>query len=274
MKKRIKVVLLSALLALTGVWTVPAGAEAIPDERLLPRLTDETDLLTDEEEESLLTQLDEISERQSCDVVVAAVDGLDGKSAMEYADDFYDYNGYGMGTERDGIILLVSMEERDWWISTCGFGITAFTDEGLDYISEKFLPDLSDGKYADAFSVFAELCDDFITQAKTGDPYHEGNMPKEPFDPFLILVDLAVGLGLGYVIAFIKKGKLKSVRGKADAEDYSVPGSFVLTMNSDRFIRKFVTSRKIEVNNNSSSGGSTTHTSSSGTTHGGSGGKF
>ena len=134
MKKRIKVVLLSALLAFTGVWTVPAKAAEVPDERLLPRLTDEADLLTDEEEELLLKQLDEISERQNCDVVVAAVDGLDGKSAMEYADDFYDYNGYGMGNERDGIILLVSMEERDWWISTCGFGITAFTDDGLDYI--------------------------------------------------------------------------------------------------------------------------------------------
>lgn len=273
MKKRIKVVLLSALLAFTGVWTVPAKAAAVPDQRLLPRLTDEADLLTDEEEELLLKQLDEISERQNCDVVVAAVDGLDGKSAMEYADDFYDYNGFGMGTEHDGIILLVSMEERDWGISTCGFGITAFTDDGLDYISEKFLPDLSDGKYADAFSRFAELCDDFITQAKTGEPYHEGNMPKEPFDPFLILVDLAVGLGLGYMIAFIKKGKLKSVRKKAAAEDYTVPGSFVLTVNSERFIRNFVTSRRIEANN-SSSGGSTTHTGSSGTTHGGSEGKF
>ena len=50
MKKRIKVVLLSALLAFTGVWTVPAKAAAVPDERLLPRLTDEADLLTDEEE--------------------------------------------------------------------------------------------------------------------------------------------------------------------------------------------------------------------------------
>ncbi|MDD7113688.1 MAG: TPM domain-containing protein [Lachnospiraceae bacterium] len=42
----------------------------------MPRLTDEADLLTDAEEEELLTKLDEISERQQCDVVVATVNSL------------------------------------------------------------------------------------------------------------------------------------------------------------------------------------------------------
>lgn len=52
------------------------------------------------------------------------------------ADDFYDYNGYGYGEEGDGIIFLISMEERKWQISTCGFGITAFTDAGQEYMAD------------------------------------------------------------------------------------------------------------------------------------------
>ena len=52
------------------------NTDTIPDTRLLPRLTDEADLLTDAEEEELLTKLDEISERQQCDVVVATVNSL------------------------------------------------------------------------------------------------------------------------------------------------------------------------------------------------------
>ena len=84
----------------------------------LPRLGDDADLLTDHEEAVLLSELDEISERQRMDIVVVTTDSLEGKSAMEYADDFYDYNGYGFGNSRDGVLLLISMEDRDWWLST------------------------------------------------------------------------------------------------------------------------------------------------------------
>ena len=106
----------------------------IPEERNLPRLVDDAGLLSDSEEEELLGELDEISERQEFDVAVVTVNSLEGKTAEAYADDFYDYHGYGFGTDHDGILLLVSMEARDWHITTTGYGITAFTDAGIEYI--------------------------------------------------------------------------------------------------------------------------------------------
>ena len=247
-------------------------AQVIPDNRLLPRLTDEADLLSDSEETDLLAKLDEISDRQKCDVVVATVNSLEGKTAMEYADDFYDYNGYGYGEERDGIILLISMEDRDWWMSTCGYGITAFTDAGQKYMSDKFIPMVSDGEYADAFTKYADLCDEFLTQAKTGEPYDKSNMPKESLNIIWLPIDLAVGLFAAFIVASLKKSKLKTVRRKAAAQDYVVDGSFRVTKNYDRFITKNVTTRTIHRDDDS--GGSSTHTSSSGSSHGGSGGKF
>ena len=87
-----------------------------------PRLVDRADLLSELEEEELEARLDEISERQQADVVVVTVNSLDGKSAQDYADDFYDYNGYGIGTDKSGILLLVSMEARDWHITTTDSG--------------------------------------------------------------------------------------------------------------------------------------------------------
>ena len=136
----------------------------------LPRLVDMADLLSDSEESDLLDRLDEISERQQVDIVVVTVDSMEGETVMVYTDDFYDYNGYGFGDNRDGIILLISMGEREWYISTRGYGIRAITDGGREYISEQFVSDLSAGDYAAAFTNYAKLCDDFITQAKTGDP--------------------------------------------------------------------------------------------------------
>ena len=248
-------------LLITLSFAVPAFAEA------MPRLVDQADLLTDAQEASLLSKLDSISNRQGMDVVVVTADTLDGKSPMAYADDFYDYNGYA----EDGILLLVSMEDSDWWISTAGYGITAFTDAGIEYLGNRFVPSLSDGDYAGAFEIFADHCDEFITQAKTGDPYDTHNLPKKPFD---FLLNLAVSFVIGLVIAAIAtavmKGKLKSVRAQAGASGYVKTGSMNVTHRQDLFLYRDV-NRTAKPKDSS---GSSTHTSSSGRSHGGGGGKF
>ncbi|MBS7361417.1 MAG: TPM domain-containing protein, partial [Oscillospiraceae bacterium] len=196
--------------------TLSSGAEStiILDTR--ERVVDMAELLSDSDKTALLSKLDEISERQKLDIVVLTVNTLDGKTPRDYADDFYDYNGYGFGENKDGILLLVSMEDRDWWISTTGYGITALTDAGIEYISKKFLSDLSDGDYAQAFTTYAELCDQFITQAKTGEPYDIGNMPKEPFNvAWNILVAFVIGLVVAFVVTNIMKKQLKTVQLKS-----------------------------------------------------------
>ena len=240
----------------------------------LTRVVDLADLLDNSEEADLLSMLDEISNRQELDVVVVTVNTLDGKTPMDYADDFYDYNGYGFGENRDGVLLLVSMEDRDRWISTSGYGITVFTDAGIEYISEKFLPDLSDGNYADAFTTYAEHCDEFITQARTGEPYDTNNLPKEPFNVFTsLLISLAVGILVSLIVTGKMKGKLKTVRMQPAAEEYVRKGSMLVTESSDLFLYSHV-DRRAKSKDNDSGGGSSTHTSSSGSSHGGGGGKF
>ena len=266
-KKRILTVLFALLLCMVVVIPTFAASD-------LPRLVDNADLLTDSEESTLLSKLNEISERQQADVVVVTADTLDGKTPMDYADDFYDYNGYGFGADKDGVLLLVSLEDRDWWMSTTGYGITAITDAGIEYISEKFLSDLSDGDYADAFTTYAELCDDFFTQARSGQPYDTGHMPKQPFN---IARNLLIALIVGFVIALlatgVMKGKLKTVRFQSAASNYVKANSMNVTESRDMFLYTHV-DRRAKPKDTDSSSGSGTHTSSSGSTHGGGGGKF
>lgn len=85
---------------------VPAGSE-------LPRLVDDADILTDSEEKELNQQLDTVSEEQECDVIIVTVDSLNGKTVEEYADDYYDDNGYGYGENDSGILFLVAMDDRE-----------------------------------------------------------------------------------------------------------------------------------------------------------------
>lgn len=231
-----------------------------------PRLSDEAGLLTSVEAAALEQKLDAISTRQGVDIVVVTVDSTDGKTPQDFADDWFDYNDFG----QDGILLLVSMEDRDWHISTTGYGITAVTDAGLTYISDQFVPQLSDGEYALAFDTFAQLCDSFLTQAKTGDPYDSHNLPKEPF---AFGMNLLICLGIGLVVALLITGKMKgeltSVRQQVKADAYVTPGSLQLTNSRDLFLYS-----QLSKTERPRSGGSSTHTSSSGRSHGGGGGKF
>lgn len=230
-------------------------------------MADEAGLLTGAEASDIEAKLTEISNRQGVDVVIVTVDSTDGQSPMDFADDYYDYNDY----RADGILLLISVEDSDWWISTSGYGITAITDAGLDYISARFVPLLSNGEYARGFTEFAELCDTFITQAKTGDPYDTHNLPKESFNAvFSLILALCIGLVTALIVTGKMKSKLKTVRQQAKADHYVAAGSLQLTHSRDLFLYTHLDRREKAMQ----SSGSSTHTSSSGTTHGGGGGKF
>ncbi|WP_242972523.1 TPM domain-containing protein [Lachnoclostridium sp. An169] len=244
----------------------------MPEERQLPRLVDNADLLTEEEESELLAELDEISERQAFDVAVVTVDSLEGRTPREYADDFYDYNGYGMGPGNDGALLLISMEARDWYITTAGYGITALTDDGLEYISDEIVPYLSDGEYKEAFETYARLCDEFVTEARSGHPYKGDHMPRGSFNwAVALLISLVIGGIASAVAVETMRSRLKTVRPRGSAADYVRPGSMVLVRQEDCFLHASVSRRARPKDTGS---GSSTHRSSSGVSHGGRGGKF
>lgn len=264
MKKSIHIL----LIALSMLFVLAVSVSAAD----LPLIYDEADLLTDIEEAALLSKLEAISDEADMDVVIALVNSTGELSPMEYADDFFDYNGYGRGDNRDGLVLLVSMEYSDWWISTRGYAVTAFTDAGIEYIGEQVTPYLSDGKYADAVEEFAAQCETFIAQAKTGDPFDTHNLPKEPFNKGMALViALIAGFIIGKIYAGKLKGELTSVRRQNAAVGYVREGSLNVTNSNEFFLYRNV-SRSAKPT--SSSGGSSTHTSSSGASHGGGGGKF
>lgn len=126
-------------------------AAAFPVSAASPALVvDDADILTNKEESTLENQLEEIQEIQECDIVVWTVTSLDGAPAKETAADYYDACGYSA----DGILLLVSVEDGEWAISTSGYGITAFTDAGQAYIAEQFTKPLKKGDYAKAFQTY------------------------------------------------------------------------------------------------------------------------
>lgn len=268
-----------AFIRLTGRELSANGVLPIPDEAKYGRLVDDAGLLTESQQAQLEEKLDSISQARQMDVVVVTKYSLDGKTSTEYADDFFDYNGYGYGENHDGILLLIGMEDRDWAITTTGKAITVFTDAGQEYMTDRFVSYLSDGEYYRAFAKFADLSDEFIVHYdETGSAYDVGNLPKDPFPWGIIGAgSLFIGFIPGIITVSVMKGKLKSVKPQAAATAYTRAGSLKITQRTDLFLYNVVnrTARpQDEGGGGGHSGGSSTHHSSSGTSHGGSHGHF
>ena len=235
MKKKISVILFAFILCLSIVFPAfAAETDGFADEYY--RVIDMSNLLTDNEETALNAKLDEISIRQDMDIVVVTVSDLEGYTVQNYADDIYDECSFGYGASRDGLLLLISTADNDWYISTCGYGIMAFTDAGIQYIGKQMKPDLSAGDFASAFDTYASLCDEFITQARTDRPYDKSNLPREPLSLVWIPASVAIGFALAMIIVGQMKGKMKTVRSQAAANCYIKNGSMNITESRDMFL--------------------------------------
>ena len=208
-------------------------------------------------------------------VVILTVKSLDGKSAQDYADDYYDNNDYGLDNEKSGVLFLVSKGDRKYHISTKGAGIKAFTDYGIGRIKEEIKSYLSDGDYFDACDEFLNITKDFVKAYKDGTPYDTDNPYNEEIDYVILEV---IALVIAFVIALISVGimrlRMNTAKPKGTAMEYIKKGSFKLTSEKDIFMYSTVTKTAKPKDNDNSAGGSTTHVSSSGSEHGGGGGSF
>lgn len=273
--------LILALMLMLGL-SIPAFAE-----NDWPKVMDEAGLLTDEERADLEERAQIIASTYGMDVVIVTNESLDGKTATEYADDYFDYNGYGLGAKESGTLLLVSMGERDWAISTKGDAIQAVTDWGNEQLQDAMLSDLSAGYYADAFNRYLDeldyLYDSYVNagavgggdgsgedEALTGPIWWYRVRAKLTFGRVLLCIAIAAVIS-GITVAGMAKA-MNSARGQRQARDYVVKDSFHLSQCRDRFLYTTVTkTRRVQ---NEDHGGSSTHVSSSGSSHGGSSGKF
>ena len=225
--KRIFSVIFALLLCLSLTVSVSAAQ--------MPRLMDAADLLTDYEEAELLRRLDDLSQELQADIVIVTLESCGGYSADAVAEACYDEYGFGIGPDRDGVLLLLSMAERDWRILCNGFAATAITPGERDSIGDDIVDELSAGEYMEAFMEFSSLCRYEIEGERTGFPFNFG-------------LSLIVSLAIGFVVAFIATGvmrsKLKSVRSQSGAREYTKPGSMKLTRSSDLFLYRTLDRRR------------------------------
>ena len=232
---------------------------------------DDAMLLTTTKAAELENMAAQTAARYGCGIyIVTMYDYLPyGSTVRSAAENFFLTHDLGLGSDDNGVLLLLSMAERDYALIAHGnIGNAAFTDYGITCLSDRFLPDLGNGFYADAFETFARGCDEYISLARNGTPFDVGSEPFDPASSFLIAA--VIGLIAAWIVVGSMKAQLKSVR-QQNAGSYLKEGSLQLTDSRELYLYRNV---HRTVKQESSSGGSSTHRSSSGRSHGGGGGKF
>ncbi len=238
------------------VATTEPTTEFVPIDRTLPLVVDNADVLTDAEEADFTAKLEELGGKYELEVAILTVDTYEGKDGQAFADDFYDYNGYGYGENDDGLMIVFNTGKEDGTrnitLTTHGTAIEYITDLERDVIFEMMIPALTNGNYAQAFEYFVTEADSAID-------------PSTPV--YYIPLSILIGFALAFLIVKIQASKLKTVRQQVDAASYV--GNVQLTYQSDNFIYRNVSKVKRASESSDGSSGSSTHTSSSGRTHGG-----
>lgn len=252
MKKKLLPLLLAALLLITVPFTVHANDPGAP------LIVDNASLLSSDEEAALTTKAHQLKAEYQMDVVILTVNTTDGQSPQHYAESYYDRNGYA----KDGVLLLISMEERDWYICTTGRAQDIFLDRVIDRLGYTFVPYLSGGDYADGFHTFLDALPKYLTTqsqpsaARTIQPLH-------------IAVCLLIGLAFGGITLLIMRSQMKTARPQHGASQYLDRDSFRLNIVQDRYLYSQISKTPKPDSNSGSHGGG-----HGGSSHGGGGGKF
>ena len=232
-------------------------------------VTDEANLFTDEEEAYLRKEIARIKEKYSFDIAYLTVNDLGDKSAMEYADDYFDYNGFGVGENRDGVTFLQCPATRDYWTSTRGYGITVFTDYGIEKLNEEVVEYLKNDDSFGAFKKHLEITEEYLDKAANGKPIEKSKLPAILI---VLLVSVGIGVAISFIITYGMISNMKTAVKQTNSSNYYDKNSLNLSNQRDLYMYSTVTKTKKPEPSNSS--GSSTHTSSSGASHGGGGGKY
>jgi len=241
---------------------------------------DGANLFTEEERLTLEKEANNLSNEYNMDIVIVTTNDAEGKTSREYADDFFDYSGFGVGEDRDGILFLIDMDNREVYISTSGIAIRYLTDYRIEKILDKVFDEgLLDGDYFGATMAFINGARTYLEAGIPKGQYNEPESKPKEITAFDIVISIAGGLIASLIFYFTVKSRYKTPR---------TYGGFSFSNNSivnfmpteDRLISSFVTHRviprasKTSTAHKSSTVRSTTHRSSSGRTHGGGGRKF
>ena len=158
MRKKTGYLLLTLLLLLVPVSAWADGTA----------VDDQAGLFSQEEEQELTDRIEELTADWNMDFVVVTTEDAEGKTSEEYADDYYDYNGYA----DDGALYLIDLDNGSVWISTAGKMIRYLTDARIDAVIDAGYDNLKAKNYADGILEMLNETESYLEDGIPSDQYN------------------------------------------------------------------------------------------------------
>lgn len=255
------VILLVSLVCLNAGSILAAGAETQFD----GWVQDDAGLLAADEEEALETECRRLFQTYGTGVYIVTTPNFGGGDIKDWQRRIFSQYDLGADSAGSGVMLAISMAERDWGLVGFGSAQEAFSTYARERLGSLILDDLSDGEFYEAFSGYLSIADDYLKAAENGKPYTEQHRYREGWRfPVIFGVSFLLSLGISVAVVMVwKKGMNTRVRQNG-AMEYLKAGSFYLSNQSDLFLYHTV-SRTKRPKNNSSGGSGSMRSDSSGT---------
>jgi len=242
------------------------------------KVYDFADLLTDSEEDELYREASNYIDKTEYDLAIVTISENNKKDALTYADDFFDYNFFGKNKSRDGLVLLLDMDNREIAISTSGFAIKMYDDYRIDEVIDSGYNDVLEINYYQAFS---KMISSLSSYYQEGFPESNENMIIDEYGnvtvinymPYglVLFISLIISLIVSLILYFKTRLKIKKATTISYLKDEEI------TNRKDELVNTVVTHTRRASDSSSggsSGGGSTIRTSSSGRGHGGGSRRF
>ena len=210
-------------------------------------------LLNTDEIAQLEAMAAQVAADHGCGVYIMTVEDYSAHGLGDVYETAYGlYHGMnlGIGPDRQGLVLLLSMAGRDYATFFYGeFTEYAFNEYGQKKLEEVFLDDFADNDWFLGFYDLIHECDEYMAKAETGKP---------------VRVNVAAAFGLGFLFALplaalitliIRKVMLKSVDRAREASEFVTPEGLNMLERWDHFTHTTVTTRSIAKKSESRSGG-------------------
>lgn len=248
------------------------------------KIYDYADLLTDSEEEQLFELINQFITAYSTDFALVTIREnpyskteddyslYQDSYSMKFADDFYDYNDFGIGSDYTGVLFLIDMSNRYIWISSTGGAEQYFYYESvydlLDYSYTYFTAgDYYKGIVESIYLMSGEYAHDL-------NYYTDGNyvtIKEKNAQSAGIITILVISTIATIIFVSVNMSKCKMAKIAKNAADYQrVIGVNIV---NDILVNTSHTSHKISSDSGGYSGGGG-HFSSSGSHHSGGGHHF
>lgn len=235
-----------------------------------PSLRDNANLLSKADKAKVEQTLKKIEKKYNVRLGVVTMKSIGNKVPGEYANSLIDkvYNNGANGN----MVLLQVVDQRKWYVSTDKkLKDVVVGNEGVEYMSKKFVPLMKEGDYLAAYNMYALKAGElFAYYQKNG----KGWTPEKEF-PW---VALGIALVTAAIVTYFYKlgllATMSNVNKQVEANAYLNKESFTLKESEDSFMYSTVTVTLVSSSkDNGSDDGSVTDSSSDGD-HGGGGGDY